>query len=41
MQLNKFSSLKQGGWSIPKYEAELMELLIYEPYLNMNNLRYQ
>ena len=33
-QLNEFNALRQGGRTVPKYEANFMELLWYAPHQN-------
>ena len=38
-QLNEFNSLRQGGRSVPEYEAKFMELLRYAPHLSTKKLR--
>jgi hypothetical protein len=38
-QLNEFNALRQGGRTVPEYEARFMELLRYDPHLNMENLK--
>jgi hypothetical protein len=38
-QLNYFNALRQGGRTVPKYEARFMELLRYAPHLNTEKLK--
>jgi hypothetical protein len=38
-QLNEFNALRQGGCTVPEYEARFMELLRYAPHLNTDNLK--
>jgi hypothetical protein len=38
-QLNEFNALRQGGRTVPEYEARFMELLRYAPHLNTEKLR--
>jgi hypothetical protein len=38
-QLNEFNALRQGGRTVPEYEARFMELLQYAPYLNTKKLK--
>ena len=38
-KLNEFNSLRQGGRSVPEYEAKFMELLRYAPHLSTEKLR--
>jgi hypothetical protein len=38
-QLNEFNALRQGGRTVPEYEARFMELLRYAPHLNTEKLK--
>jgi hypothetical protein len=38
-QLNEFNALRQGGRTVPEYEAHFMELLRYAPHLNTEKLK--
>jgi hypothetical protein len=38
-QLNEFNALRQGGCTVPEYEARFIELLQYAPHLNTDNLK--
>jgi hypothetical protein len=38
-QLNEFNALRQGGRTVPEYEARFMELLRYAPHLNTERLK--
>ena len=38
-QLNEFNTLRQGGRTVPEYEARFMELLRYAPDLNTEKLK--
>jgi hypothetical protein len=38
-QLNEFNILRQGGCTVPEYEARFMELLWYAPHLNTEKLK--
>jgi hypothetical protein len=38
-QLNEFNALRQGGRTVPEYEAQFMELLRYAPHLNTEKLK--
>jgi hypothetical protein len=38
-QLNEFNALRQGGRTVPEYEAHFMELLWYAPHLNTEKLK--
>jgi hypothetical protein len=38
-QLNEFNALRQGGRTVPEYEACFMELLWYAPHLNTEKLK--
>jgi hypothetical protein len=38
-QLNEFNTLRQGGRTVPEYEARFMELLRYAPHLNTEKLK--
>jgi hypothetical protein len=38
-QLNEFNALRQGGHTVPEYEACFMELLRYAPHLNTEKLK--
>jgi hypothetical protein len=38
-QLNEFNALRQGGRTVPEYEARFMELLRYAPHLNSEKLK--
>jgi hypothetical protein len=38
-QLNEFNALRQGGRTVPEYEARFMELLWYAPHLNLRSSR--
>jgi hypothetical protein len=38
-QLNEFNALRQGGRTMPKYEAYFVELLRYAPHLNTEKLK--
>jgi hypothetical protein len=38
-QLNEFNALRQGGRTVPEYEACFMELLRYAPHLNTEKLK--
>jgi hypothetical protein len=38
-QLNEFNALRQGGRTVPEYEARFMELLRYAPHLNTQKLK--
>ena len=38
-QLNEFNVLRQGGRTVPDYEARFMELLRYAPHLNTKKLK--
>jgi hypothetical protein len=38
-QLNEFNALRQGGRTVPEYEAHFMELLRYAPHLNIEKLK--
>jgi hypothetical protein len=38
-QLNEFNALRQGGRTVPEYEARFMELLLYAPHLNSEKLK--
>ena len=38
-QLNEFNALRQGGRTVPEYEARFMELLQYALHLNTENLK--
>jgi hypothetical protein len=38
-QLNEFNALRQGGRTVPEYEARFMELLWYAPHLNTEKLK--
>jgi hypothetical protein len=38
-QLNEFNALRQGGHTVPEYEARFMELLRYAPHLNTEKLK--
>jgi hypothetical protein len=38
-QLNEFNTLRQGGCTVPEYEAHFMELLRYAPHLNTEKLK--
>jgi hypothetical protein len=38
-QLNEFNALRQGGRTVPEYEARFMELLRYALHLNTENLK--
>jgi hypothetical protein len=38
-QLNEFNTLRQGGRTVPEYEARFMELLWYAPHLNTEKLK--
>jgi hypothetical protein len=37
--LNEFNALRQGGRTVPEYEARFMELLRYAPHLNTEKLK--
>jgi hypothetical protein len=37
--LNEFNALRQGGRTVPEYEAHFMELLWYAPHLNTKKLK--
>ena len=39
--LNEFNALRQGGRTVPEYEARFMELLRYAPHLNTEKLKGQ
>jgi hypothetical protein len=38
-QLNEFNALRQGGHTVPQYEARFMELLRYAPHMNIEKLK--
>jgi hypothetical protein len=38
-QLNEFNALRQGGHTVPEYEARFMELLWYALHLNTEKLK--
>jgi hypothetical protein len=38
-QLNEFNALRQGGRTVPEYEAHFMELLRYAPHLNTEKIK--
>jgi len=38
-QLNEFNPLRQGGRTVPEYEARFIELLRYAPHLNTKKLK--
>jgi hypothetical protein len=38
-QLNEFNTLRQGGRTVPEYEARFMQLLRYAPHLNTEKLK--
>jgi hypothetical protein len=38
-QLNEFNALRQGGRTVPEYEAHFMELLWYALHLNTEKLK--
>ena len=38
-QLNEFNALRQGGRTVPEYEARFMELLRYALHLNIEKLK--
>jgi hypothetical protein len=38
-QLNEFNALRQGGRTVPEYEARFMELLKYAPHMNTEKLK--
>ena len=38
-QLNEFNALRQGGRTVPEYEARFMELLWYASHLNTEKLK--
>jgi hypothetical protein len=38
-QLNEFNALRQGGRTVPEYEAHFMELLWYDLHLNTEKLK--
>jgi hypothetical protein len=38
-QLNEFNALRQGGRTVPEYEAHFMEFLRYAPHLNTEKLK--
>jgi hypothetical protein len=38
-QLNEFNALRQGGRTMPEYEARFMELLWYDLHLNTKKLK--
>jgi hypothetical protein len=38
-QLNEFNALRQGGRTVPEYEARFMELLRYASHLNTEKLK--
>jgi hypothetical protein len=38
-QLNEFNALRQGGRTVPEYEARFLELLRYAPHLNTEKLK--
>jgi hypothetical protein len=38
-QLNEFNALRQGGRTVPEYEARFMELLRYVPHLKTEKLK--
>jgi hypothetical protein len=38
-QLNEFNALRQGGRTVPEYEARFMELLRYALHLNTEKLK--
>ena len=38
-QLNEFNALRQGGHTVPEYEAHFMELLQYALHLNTEKLK--
>jgi hypothetical protein len=38
-QLNEFNALRQGGRTVPEYEARFMELLRYALHLNTKNIK--
>jgi hypothetical protein len=38
-QLNEFNALRQGGHTVPEYEARFMEFLWYAPHLNTEKLK--
>ena len=38
-QLNEFNALRQGGRTVPEYEARFMELLRYATHLNTEKLK--
>jgi hypothetical protein len=38
-QLNEFNALRQGGRTVPEYEARFMELLWYALHLNIEKLK--
>jgi hypothetical protein len=37
--LNEFNALRQGGRTVPEYEAYFMEILRYDPHLNTEKLK--
>jgi len=38
-QLNEFNALRQGGRTVPEYEAQFMDLLWYAPHLNKEKIK--
>jgi hypothetical protein len=38
-RLNEFNALRQGGRTVPEYEARFMALLRYAPHLNTEKLK--
>jgi hypothetical protein len=38
-QINEFNDLRQGGRTLPEYEARFKEILRYAPHLNSKKLK--